>query len=231
VGQWSAHQIALGYLLDDRQIASSLDAILQQSYKPEFGLRNCSWPGTKDFAEIDRDMWVDQGNTCWSGVELAFASFLLYEGQYAKAMAIVRTVDERYRKNGLYFDHQEFGGHYFRPMSAWGIINGLLGFAVNRQELFFDPQLAGENFKLFFATSTATGHYIRTGLSVTIRCLSGTLTFTAITVTGSFAGDIMHTSKQLNTARTSTEYLGKPATRLTFPKPVLVSQGELVRFT
>jgi hypothetical protein len=133
-------------------------------------------------------MWVDQGNTCWTGVELAFASFLLYEGFYEEALDVIRTVDRRYRKNGLYWNHQEFGGHYFRPMASWAILNGLLGFSIHRERLRFDPQLRQSSFKLFFATPTGTAHFIQEPERRRLRCLTGTLTFSVIEIKGRFQG-------------------------------------------
>ena len=121
IGQWMAHQSGLGYILNPEKVHASLKNVMKYSFKEGFGLRNCSWPEYPGLYPIqDTDLWVDQANTCWTGVELGFASFLMYEDMYAEALDVVQSVEDRYRKNGLYFDHQEFGGHYFRPMSAWG---------------------------------------------------------------------------------------------------------------
>jgi uncharacterized protein (DUF608 family) len=188
VGQWMAHTSGLGRLLGKENIDTALQSILHASYKPGFGLRNCSWPGAKYWNDIAPDIWVDQGNTCWSGVELAFASFLLYEGFYNEALDVIRTVDQRYRKNGLYWTHQEFGGHYFRPMSSWAILNGLLGFSIHQEKLRFDPQLKQNSFKLFFAAPTGTAHFIRTQNGATLRCLTGTLNFSEVEIKGRFQG-------------------------------------------
>jgi non-lysosomal glucosylceramidase len=188
VGQWAAHQSALGHLLDKEKINAALSAILQASYKPGLGLRNCSWPGTGYWSDVDVNIWMDQGNTCWSGVELAFASFLLYEGHSKAAFDLIRTVDRRYRKNGLYWDHQEFGGHYFRAMSGWAILNGMLGLGVNQGLLRFDPQLGEKTFRLFFAVPSATAHFVRSPEGVALRCLTGTLSFDRIEIRGGFSG-------------------------------------------
>jgi non-lysosomal glucosylceramidase len=188
VGQWMAHTSGLGHLLKKENIDAALKNILLENYKPGFGLRNCSWPGTKYWSDIAPDIWVDQGNTCWSGVELAFASFLLYEGFYNEALNVIRTVDQRYRKNGLYWTHQEFGGHYLRPMSSWAVLNGLLGFSINRGRLRFDPQLKQRSFKLFFATPSGTGHFLKEKNKVALRCKTGTLTFSDVEIKGTFEG-------------------------------------------
>jgi hypothetical protein len=195
VGQWMAHSSGLGRLLKKENIDTALRSILRENYKQGFGLRNCSWPGTKYWSDIAPDIWVDQANTCWSGVELAFASLLLYEGFYNEALDIIRTVDRRYRRNGLYWTHQEFGGHYFRPMSSWAILNGLLGFSIHRDKFRFDPQLKQDPFKLFFATPSGTAHFIQMPGKTTLRCLTGALTFSEIEIKGGFQGKVIMPSR------------------------------------
>jgi hypothetical protein len=229
-GQWFAHQIGLGLLLDKDRTRSALQSILKLSYRSDFGLRNCSWPGNRFFTDIDRDVWVDQGNTCWSGVELAFASFLLYQGYYEEAIAVTKTVDTRYRENGLYFDHQEFGGHYFRPMSAWSILNGLLGLVIKREEIAFDPQLKTGSFKLFFASTSGTAHYICAQGKVTLHCLSGEILFSWISITGNFLGTATLSNGIIKYNASDIEYLGKPAKLWSFHGPVRLAQDEHVIF-
>ena len=175
VGQWAAHQSALGDLSDHQHIDDALRSILRTNYVEGFGLRNCGWPGHEVFADVPADMWVDQGNTPWTGVELAFAALLVYRGLYREGLSVVETVDRRYRKNGLYWDHQEFGGHYFRPMSAWSLVNAALGLGINQGRLHIDPQVPLDSFKLFFATPSGTAQFIRNADSSRIRCLTGSL--------------------------------------------------------
>jgi len=46
-------------------------------------------------------------------------------------------------------------------MSAWAIINALLGLSINQNSYTFSPKLPEDNIKLFFATPDGTAHYIR----------------------------------------------------------------------
>lgn len=163
IGQWVMRFSDQGDLVPREHTASALKAVLELSYRPRFGLRNCSWPGAEPWAEVPDNIWVDQANTCWSGVELAFASFLIYEGLYKQGVEVIRTVDERYRKAGRYWDHQEFGGHYYRALSAWASVNAMLGLSQNQGVLGFTPKLPKKQLRLFFATPTSTGHYERSG--------------------------------------------------------------------
>jgi len=128
------------------------------------------------------DLWVDQANTPWSGVELAFASFLIYENMTKEAEKVIEAVDNRYRKSNLYFDHQEFGGHYFRPMSAWSIMNAYLGFSINKGMLKFNPKLNKVTYSMFFVTPSATAFYNKNLQSVTIKIRTGSLSFSRISL-------------------------------------------------
>lgn len=175
ISQWAAHQLALGHLYDEKKIKTALKNIIKMNFRKWQGLRNCQWPQDKFFHDIHKDIWVDQANTCWTGVELAFVALLLYENLYDEAMLIIKTLDDRYRKNGMYFDHQEFGGHYFRPMSAWSIVNALLGLGYDHENIVFSPKLTKNKFSLFFAAKESYGLYKETKNSIEINILQGSL--------------------------------------------------------
>lgn len=160
IGQWVAHNAGLEPLFKKEHIQKSLTSIMDKSFVNNSFLRNCSWPAYPDLFPIHTSkLWVDQANTPWTGVELAFASFLIYENKVTDGLKVIKGVDDRYRKAGLYFDHQEFGGHYFRPLSAWSIMNAFLGLTVNRNTLQFSPKIEKPVFKLFFSTPTGTAIY------------------------------------------------------------------------
>jgi len=158
IGQWAARQIGLAPLFKPARVKKALKKILAMNYKKEYGLRNCQWPGDGFLHDVDKNTWIDQANTVWTGVELAFASFLLYEGLYDDAMKVMKNVDDRYRRWGMYWDHQEFGGRYFRPMSSWAIVNGLSGFFAADGVVGFAPHVRSPREKLFFAAGESYGH-------------------------------------------------------------------------
>ncbi len=160
VGLWAARLVGFDSLLPADQVRAALKAVLEASYRAGFGLRNCSWPGDGAWHDVPADIWVDQANTCWSGVELAFASFLVYEGLVDEGLAVLKTVDDRYRRAGRYFDHQEFGGHYFRPMAAWAMLHALLGLSIRDGHLSFAPRLPGDQ-RLLFSYGGGTATYER----------------------------------------------------------------------
>lgn len=183
IGQWVAHGTGMGYIFDEQKVKTSLETIMNKSFRENTFLRNCSWPAYPDLFPIEKsDLWVDQANTPWSGVELAFASFLIYENKVAEGEKIIEAVDNRYRKANLYFDHQEFGGHYFRPMSAWSILNAYLGFSVNKGKLSFSPKMNQSTYSIFFVTPDATAFYTKTNQSVELKVRSGSLIFSALSL-------------------------------------------------
>jgi non-lysosomal glucosylceramidase len=180
IGQWVSRMSGLGDIADRGKIQSALRSILRHSFTPDIGLKNCSWPGDTFLHDIPWDIWVDQANTPWTGVELAFASFLIYEGLVEEAMQVIRLVDKRYRRAGLYWNHQECGGHYYRAMSAWTIMNAFLGLTVNRGRLGFSPKIQADEYKVLFAVNGATAHFIRKSGQVAIDVRSGRLEFNTL---------------------------------------------------
>lgn len=181
IGQWVAHNAGLGYIFDKQNVQKSLKSIMDKSFIYNSFLRNCSWPAHPDLFPIaTSDLWVDQANTPWTGVELAFASFLIYENMVDDGLKVIKGVDDRYRKAGLYFDHQEFGGHYYRPMAAWSIMNAFLGYSVNRGTYSFNPKIKKDTFNMFFTIPAGTAIYKKEVNSIQIEVKTGEMTFSKL---------------------------------------------------
>jgi hypothetical protein len=178
IGQWACDLAGLGDVVERPRLQEALRTICRIARQP-WGLVNCRWPDDGFLHPVPITCWHDQANTCWSGVELAFASFLIYEGMYRQGLGVIENVDARYRKAGMYFDHIEFGGHYYRPMSAWAIINALLGLTINGGAFGFDPHVPGDDVRLFFSFGGGTAHYERrvtqTAEKIALRVRTGTL--------------------------------------------------------
>lgn len=160
IGQWAGHLLGQE-LLDKTRIKLALKHIVKINYHPDYGLRNCTWPDEIYFSNCDKEIRGDQTNMAWSGIELGLASFLLYEGLYDEALRLVKNVDDRYRKFGLYWDHKETGGHSYRALSAWTLLNALLGLAYANGHYTFMPHCPGNPLKLFFAHSDGTATFMR----------------------------------------------------------------------
>jgi len=183
LGQWCTHLAGLPRIVDAEKTRSALSAIMEMNYRPEQGLRNCQWPGDRFLHPVEEKCWVDQANTCWTGVELAFASFLIYEGMVEEGMRVVKNVDDRYRKYGIYFDHQEFGGHYFRPMAAWGILSALLGLEAHAGTLRMAPKIATTPLRLLYSLPGGYGFYTEEENRIAIRPSTGELRFSRLELT------------------------------------------------
>ncbi len=139
IGDGVVRQLGLPSVVDPAKATAALHTILEMNYKTDQGLRNCQWPGDAFLHDVAPDCWVDQANTCWTGVELNFAAQLYYAGLNESAEEIIRNIDSRHRRWGLYWDHQEFGGHYFRPLSALAIPNAFLGLSYDGDTLRIAP--------------------------------------------------------------------------------------------
>ena len=175
IGQWAAHLVSQAPLFEPARVKKALRSILRLNFRPSQGLRNCQWPNEPFLHDVAPDSWVDQANTCWTGVELAFASFLLYEEMPEQAFALIENVDARHRQWGIYWDHQEYGGHYFRPMSAWAFIHAALGLSISNGVITFDPKVPRLGCRLFFVTADCYGHYLETADGIALDILSGKL--------------------------------------------------------
>lgn len=183
IGQWVLKSCGLGYIVDSTRVKTALKSVMQRSFINNSFLRNCSWPAYPDLFPIHAsDLWVDQANTPWTGVELAFASFLIQEGMVLEGEELIKSVDARYKKAGLYFDHQEFGGHYYRPMSAWAIMNAYAGMSINTEKLSFAPNMSKKNYKLYFVTPYCTGFFIKHAKQIKIEILTGQLNVSEISI-------------------------------------------------
>ncbi|GJM64378.1 hypothetical protein PEDI_49300 [Persicobacter diffluens] len=182
-GQWVAYEAGVGRLFEKEKVHSAMRSILSYSYIENDYLRNCTWPEhPKFFPMAETNLWVDQANTPWTGVELAFASFLIREGMVEEGKQIVKSIDDRYRKAGLYWDHQEFGGHYYRPMSAWSVLNALAGYNLVKDHYTFAPKNHEESYNLFFSANTGTGALIKDHQAVNVEAYSGTLQLASLTL-------------------------------------------------
>ena len=232
IAQWAGHQVGGGHLFDKARVKKALQSVMAMNFHPDYGLRNCRWPGDRFLHAVDKDCWVDQANTAWTGVELAFACLLLYEGMYREAMTVVKNVDDRHRAWGIYWDHKEFGGHYFRPLSALGIPMALLGMSVADGAYRFAPAAPGKKLRLFMPLNNGWGHYNRlsTGKSetVTLEVESGALepkSLECVLVNkGAREVTVMVGKKKLGPATCAASITGGTV-RIVFAKPVRVTRG------
>lgn len=173
IGDGAVRQLGLAPVADPARVETALRTILQLNYKPDQGLRNCQWPEDDFLHPVDKDCWVDQANTCWTGVEFQFAAQLLYMGLSSQAAEIIRNVDDRHRWWGMYWDHQEFGGHYFRPLSALAIPNAFLGLSYDGVTLRIAPAFPLPPGRWCVLLPGAWGTLFKTTGGARLKILSG----------------------------------------------------------
>lgn len=188
IGQWANDQSGLEPICEQAKIDRALASVWERCWEPAWGLYNCRWPGDDWLHPVADDCWFDQANTNWSGVELAFASFLLYQGHTDQALTLIETVDRRYRQAGRAWDHVEWGGHYYRAMSSWAIVNAALGFSLRNGCARFAPRLLPGDGKLFVAAAGAYGHFARAGAACSLTLVSGSWRLRELRVVGASGG-------------------------------------------
>lgn len=172
-GQWWAHSLDLGYLLDPDNVRSALEAIYRYNFRHDLvdhvqqprvfasdrdrGMIIATWPkGGRQDAPM---LYADE---VWSSLEFEVASLMLVEGLTEKAMHLVKAAYDRH--DGTYrspWNEIECGDHYVRPMCSWYMLEAAGGRVYHAPErlLGFDPQVTPEHFRSFFITAEGWGGF------------------------------------------------------------------------
>lgn len=172
-GQWWAHSLDLGYLLDPNRVRSALQAIYRYNFRHDFvdhvqqprvyasdwdkGLLTATWPrGGRPQQPM---LYCDE---VWTGLEFQVAGHMLYEGEVESALHLVRAAYDRH--DGVYrnpWNEIECGDHYVRPMAAWWMLEAAGGRAYHAAHglLAFDPRVTPEHFRSMFVTAEGWGSF------------------------------------------------------------------------
>ena len=140
LGEWWAHVLGLGHMLDPAHVHSAVLAIVRHNFRDNFrgfrqeprafvvdddqGLLICSWPnGGRP------EVPTQYSDEVWTGIEYAVAGLLLYEGEAPAAVRLVAAARARYdgRKQNPWNDI-ECGDHYVRAMAAWALLEAATGY-------------------------------------------------------------------------------------------------------
>jgi non-lysosomal glucosylceramidase len=171
IGQWFAHIVGLGYLLDPAHVRSAVAAIHRHNWRRDFwehanpqriyalndeqGLLLCSWPrgGRPQFPFVYSD-------EVWCGIEYQVASHLIYEGLVDEGLMIIKGLRARHdgvRRNP--WNEFECGSHYARSLASWSLLTALSGyrFDLPRGIMGFSPRLSPENWQSFWSAGTGWG--------------------------------------------------------------------------
>ena len=203
VGQYMAHIVGLGYLVDSANVRTTLKSIMRYNYRPsmanhfnnmrsyamgnEAALLMASWPKGRPTVPFP------YFNEVMTGFEYTAAIGMLYEGQTAPGLLCIRNVRDRY--DGLKrnpFDEAECGHHYARAMAAWAATLALSGFQYSGVTRTLTVNAEPGTF--FWSNGYAWGTIAKTkqadGLHVSLTVLSGALPCTSVVVAGYAPGKL-----------------------------------------
>ncbi len=140
VGQYMAHILGLGYLLDEEHVKKALASVMKYNYKDHFsdhfnnmrsfvlgnesGILMATYPRGRRPAQP-----FSYFNEVMTGFEYCAAAHMMYEGMRDEGLKAIESVRARYdgRKRNP-FDEAECGHHYARAMASWAAVVALTGF-------------------------------------------------------------------------------------------------------
>lgn len=202
-GQQVAKLAGLGDLLSPMNLRKTLASIERYNYKPDLS----EWRGSlRTYALNDEaaivicdypkggkpEVPVNYYNENWTGVEYSVSQLMYMYGMGDYAVVHVADIRKRFdgKKRNPY-DEPEYGHHYARAMSSWGLIPTLSGFrhdAVAR-ELTVVPRLeVVDTFRCIWSAYEGWGHFTKSGHSLEIRVLYGALSLQSLVTDASSAG-------------------------------------------
>lgn len=140
VGQFFAHVCGLGYLIEEKNVKTTLNSILNYNFKENFynhfnnnrsyvlndesGLLMATYPRGR--RPINPFPYFSEVMT---GFEYTAAIGMLYEGLVKEGVKCIKAIRDRYDgKKRNPFDEAECGHHYARAMASWAAVLALTGF-------------------------------------------------------------------------------------------------------
>lgn len=180
LGQWWAHYLGLGHLLDPEHLRTAVGAIFHHNFREDIrsfresfsgfkqeerqfvtdedaGLLVCSWP--KGGRPKVPTRYSDE---VWTGIEYEVAAILLYERRAEQAIRILDATRARYdgRKQNPWNDI-ECGDHYVRAMSSWALLEAASGFNYDAASatIGFDPVLRPSDYRAPFVARDGWGTF------------------------------------------------------------------------
>ena len=173
LGQWWAHYLGLGHLLDPEHVRTAVRSIVAYNFRQSFhgheqqprafvtaedqGLLNCTWP--RGGRPAVPTLYSDE---VWTGIEYEVAGLLLYEGEPEMALRIIEATRGRYdgRKQNPWNDI-ECGDHYVRAMASWALLEAASGYCYDAgaAEIAFAPALTPQDFRAPFVARDGWGTF------------------------------------------------------------------------
>lgn len=171
-GEWFTTLMGWGPSLPHERIRRALQAIYRYNYREEDGLLNASYPPGK--ARRISTYGTPQFEVPWTGIEYAIASMFIDYGMVDEGLAIVRNIEDRYRRAGRLWNHVECGDHYYRAMSSWALLLAATGLRVDarKRALTVEPRVAGV-LDAPYVTCFSWGALHRSGPRFALHCFEG----------------------------------------------------------
>lgn len=184
---WYCKVMGLPAYVDDDKICKVMERVWGNNYSKEGGLINASYPqGRIPTLYTYGNVQVESN---WSGIEYAISSMLLEMGYFEWAKELAGNVEARYFQAGRIFNHEECGGHYYRPLAAWTLMLSLSGLKIDipKETISFNPK---EN-KLETPWFTPYGYGIAEmeNNRMEIKCLDGTMNVRNIGIWNDFLAE------------------------------------------
>jgi len=176
IGQWYAHVVGLGYILDQEKVRTALHSLFRYNFVESFrefantcriyavngdkGLVIATWPkGNEPVIPIPY-----QGET-QNGYEYQAACHMIYEGLIEEGLSVVKAIRDRYdgEKNNPWNEF-ECGSNYVRSMASYALLSAFSGFEYDmvKRHVGFSPRINQEHFSCFFCLHESWGEFAHT---------------------------------------------------------------------
>jgi hypothetical protein len=198
VGQYAAHVVGLGYLLDKAKVRTTLRSILKHNRRTSF---HDHFNHLRSYALGDESALLMASyprgqrparpfpyyNEVMTGFEYTVAAHLLYEGQDAAALQTIADIRARYDgRRRSPFDEAECGHHYARAMASWACVLAASGFRYSAvsQTIGFAGRPGTWFWSTGYAWGTCTVRRGKKGMRAELTVLFGDLSLRRFTLAG-----------------------------------------------
>ena len=200
VGQYMAHAVGLGYLMDPAHVRKTLQSVMKYNFREGFydhynhmrsyvlndesALMMASYPrGNRPKSAFPYFTEV------MTGFEYTAAIGMLYEGLTADGLKCIKAIRDRYdgRKRSP-FNEAECGHHYARAMASWTAVLALTGFQYDGASQTMEFAASKKRVTQFWSNGTAWGTITQTpqkgGIRAELSVLHGRLPIRQLVLRG-----------------------------------------------